>query len=58
VARWVWERYVAGVPPLLREAQVAAQRERERDRQKAREAARERSRVTREIYRPGPPTSF
>ena len=50
VARWVWERYVAGVPPLLREAQIAAQRERERERQKAREAARERSRVTRDEY--------
>jgi len=50
VARWVWERYVAGVPPLLREAQIAAQRERERDRQKAREAARDRSRVTRDEY--------
>ena len=50
VARWVWERYVAGVPPLLREAQIVAQRERERDRQKAREAARERSRVTRDEY--------
>ena len=50
VARWVWERYVAGVPPLVREAQIAAQRERERERQKAREAARERSRVTRNEY--------
>jgi hypothetical protein len=50
VARWVWERYVAGVPPLLREAQIAAQRERERYRQKAREAARERSCVTRDEY--------
>ena len=50
VARWVWERYVAGVPPLLREAHIAAQRERERERQKAREAARERSRVTRDEY--------
>ena len=50
VARWVWERYVAGVPPLLREAQIAAQREREREQQKAREAARERSRVTRNEY--------
>ncbi len=50
VARWVWERYVAGVPPLLREARIAAQRERERARQKAREAARERSRTTRDEY--------
>ncbi len=50
VARWVWERYVAGVPPLLREAQIAAQRERERARQKDREAARERSRTTRDEY--------
>jgi len=50
VARWVWERYVAGVPPLLRDAQTAAQRECERDRQKAREAARNRSRVTRDEY--------
>lgn len=50
VARWVWERYVAGVPPLLRAAQIAARRERERDRQKAREAARERSRMTRAEY--------
>ena len=24
VARWVWQRYVAGVPPRLREAQIAA----------------------------------
>jgi len=50
VARWVWERYVAGVPPLLREAQIAAQREREREQQKAREAARERARLTRDEY--------
>ena len=50
VARWVWERYVAGVPPLLRETRIAAQRERERDRQKAREAARERSRMSRDDY--------
>ncbi len=50
VARWVWERYVAGVPPLLREAQIAAQRQRERARQKAREAARERSQMTRAEY--------
>jgi len=50
VARWVWERYVAGVPPLLRETRIAAQRERERDRQKAREAARERSRMSRDEY--------
>jgi hypothetical protein len=50
VARWVWERYVVGVPPLLREAQIAARRQRERERQKAREAARERSRMTRAEY--------
>ena len=47
VGRWVWERYGADVPPLLREARIAAQRERERSRQAAREAARERSRMTR-----------
>jgi len=50
VARWVWERYGADVPPLLREARIAAQREREKARQTAREAARERSRMTREEY--------
>jgi len=50
VARWVWERYGADVPPLLREARVAAQREREKSRQAAREAARARSRMTREEY--------
>ena len=50
VSRWVWERYGADVPPLLREARIAAQRERERLRQAAREAARERSRMTREEY--------
>jgi hypothetical protein len=50
VARWVWERYGADVPPLLREARIAAQRERERLRQAAREAVRERSRITREEY--------
>jgi len=50
VARWVWERYGADVPPLLREARIVAQRERERGRQKAREAARERSRMTRDEY--------
>jgi len=50
VARWVWERYGADVPPLLREARDAAQRERERSRQAAREAARKRSRMTREEY--------
>ncbi len=57
VARWVWERYVAGVPPLLREARIAAQREQERDRLKAREAARERSRMTRDEYIPPRPDS-
>jgi len=50
VARWVWERYGADVPPLLREARIAAQRERERARQGAREAARSRSRMTRAEY--------
>ncbi len=50
VARWVWERYGADVPPLLREARIAAQRERERARQAAREAARARSRMTRAEY--------
>ncbi len=46
VARWVWERYGADVPPLC-EARIAAQRERERSRQATRETARERSRMTR-----------
>ncbi len=50
VARWVWERYGADIPPLLREARIAAQRERERARQGAREAARARSRMTRAEY--------
>jgi len=50
VARWVWERYGADVPPLLREARIAAQREREKSRQAAREAARARSRMTRAQY--------
>jgi len=45
VAHWVWERYGADVPPLLREARMAAQREREKARQTAREATRERSRM-------------
>ncbi len=50
VARWVWERYGADIPPLLREARIVAQRERERARQAAREAARARSRMTRAEY--------
>jgi len=50
VARWVWERYGADIPPLLREARIAAQREREKSRQAAREAARGRSKMTREQY--------
>jgi len=50
VARWVWERYDADVPPLLREARIVAQREREKGRQRAREAARERSRMSRDEY--------
>jgi len=50
VARWVWERYSADVPPLLREARIVAQREREKTRQRAREAARERSRMSRGDY--------
>jgi len=50
VARWVWERYGADVPPLLREAQIVEQREREKVRQRAREAARERSRLSRDEY--------
>ncbi len=50
VARWVWERYSADVPPLLREARIAAQREREKGRQRAREAARERSCMSRDEY--------
>jgi len=50
VARWVWERYSAGTPPLLREAQLVARRERERVRQAAREASRQRSEQTRAEY--------
>ena len=50
VARWVWERYSAGSPPLLREAQIAARRDRERVRQAAREARRQRSDQTRDEY--------
>ncbi len=50
VARWVWERYDADIPPLLREARIVAQREREKARQRAREAARERSRMSRDDY--------
>ncbi len=50
IARWVWERYGADMPPLLREARTGAQREREKARQTAREAARERSRMTRAEY--------
>jgi len=50
VARWVWERYSADVPPLLREARIVANREREKARQRAREAARERSRMSRDDY--------
>ena len=50
MARWVWERYSADVPPLLREARIVAQREREKARQRAREAARERSRTSRSEY--------
>jgi len=50
VARWVWERYGADVPPLLREARIVAKREREKARQRAREAARERSRLSRDDY--------
>ncbi len=50
VARWVWERYGADVPPLLREARIVVQREREKSRQAAREAARARSRMTRDQY--------
>ncbi len=50
VARWVWERYSADVPPLLREARIVEQREREKVRQRAREAARERSRMSRDNY--------
>jgi len=50
VARWVWERYSADVPPLLREARIVEQREREKVRQRAREAARERSRMSRDDY--------
>jgi len=50
VARWVWERYGADVPPLLREARIVAKQEREKARQGAREAARERSRMSRGEY--------
>jgi len=50
VARWVWERYGADVPPLLRETRIVVQREREKARQRAREAARERSRMSRDEY--------
>ncbi len=50
VARWVWERYGADVPPLLHETRIAAQREREKARQAAREAARARSCITRAEY--------
>jgi hypothetical protein len=50
VARWVWERYGADIPPLLREARIATQRQREKARQTAREAARARSRMTRDEY--------
>jgi len=50
VARWVWERYGADVPPLLRKARIVAQREREKARQMSREAARERSRMSRDEY--------
>lgn len=50
MSRWVWERYGADIPPLLREARITAQRERERARQAAREAARARSRMTRAEY--------
>jgi len=50
VARWVWERYGADVPPLLREARIVVQREREKARQRAREAARERSHMSRDEY--------
>jgi len=50
VTRWVWERYGADVPPLLREARIVAQREREKARQRAREAARERSQMSRDEY--------
>ncbi len=50
VTWWVWERYSAGTPPLLREAQLAARRERERARQAAREIRRQRSDLTRAEY--------
>jgi hypothetical protein len=50
VARWVWERYAAGMPPLLREEQIARRRARERVRQSAREAERSRSMKTRAEY--------
>jgi hypothetical protein len=50
VARWVWERYAAGTPPLLREEYTARRRARERARQAAREAERARSKQTRAEY--------
>lgn len=50
VARWVWERYAAGMPPLLREEQIALRRARERTRQASREAERARSKQTRAEY--------
>jgi hypothetical protein len=50
VARWVWERYAAGTPPLLREEYTARRRARERTRQAAREAERARSKQTRAEY--------
>jgi hypothetical protein len=50
VARWVWERYTAGTPPLLREEQKAERRARERARQASREAERARSKQTRAEY--------
>jgi AraC-like DNA-binding protein len=50
VARWVWERYTAGTPPLLREEHIARRRARERARQAAREAERARSKQTRAEY--------
>jgi hypothetical protein len=50
VARWVWECYAAGTPPLLREELIARRRARERARQAAREAERARSKQTRAEY--------
>jgi hypothetical protein len=50
VSRWVWERYTAGSPPLLREEQLARRRASERVRQSAREAERVRSKQTRAEY--------